>query len=830
MVFLAMKQLKKQKKCHRGHWKAAFLLLFKNRHEAFNRLTKKEDKGDGIWVYYDSYAEFKKQQQKAKRWGFGLLGASAFVCVLFFVNLCFPVIFKSGASFDYAWQMSDLADWQKGTPDSGIDLYGEPGRLRLKPGKALEEISGRGFGGGYSLPGEAFYAAQIGMMGVTPNACYAYNQQTSPALADAKINYVFMLGQSIYAGTDRGLDIVDTKLTNSPEDDTIKNLSMSSEPALSSNLVFHASLGDGGRYLYVGTWGGLDVVDVVSNKKVAAYNSVSSPALPYNKVQHSFLDSRGLLYVSTNGGGLSVVDTKQTPAQADDVAVAWYGKQNGFLGSDRVYHAWLDEASGLLYVSTWSGGLSIVDTKQTVDPQDDVLLSSFNASSHIAIAGEKVKKSIMIDGRLFVAAYGDGLYEIAINDPLRADDDVLLNRFTARNGSLPSDDVSDIYFDQKEKVLAVSTYSGVSLFDVSGETLPIERFDESSSPALLSASASSVWSDGTRLIVGSEEDGLQIVDRSKQQKLAAYVSQPIDNRAGQARLVEAETLGGKTTVSVRCGQDKAVWEEHFVGEVSGRVKSAGASYVYKDGFLEVRGRGDVTLAASESVDFFPAGSVVRFRVRSLGGLARLSVYADDWEGAGKTLYVSQDWQIVRLFPKQAFSRLGLSASLLANQSLLVDWVSIENELGWSAWRVGADGQRAVDSNCPWLQYRLSLEAESGQIPAVRKVYVWGHYPEKGVYISEIIDGGEQRLWHNIQVEATVPEESSLEVQYRTALDPHTWSDWRKASPDLAASSRYLQYKLVLGSSSGKQTPEISSVRVDCDNTSSGAYGVGVMVD
>nr|MBP9752175.1 hypothetical protein [Candidatus Moranbacteria bacterium] len=122
-----------------------------------------------------------------------------------------------------------------------------------------------------------------------------------------------------------------------------------------------------GDLLYVSTWGGgLSVIDTkgtitpIDDELVVTYTTATTPAIGNNYVRRSSLQN-DLLYVSTNSG-LSVIDTKGTTDSADDTLVTTYTTTSTpAIGNNSTTHSFLDSFTRLLYVSTYSGGLSVID-------------------------------------------------------------------------------------------------------------------------------------------------------------------------------------------------------------------------------------------------------------------------------------------------------------------------------------------------------------------------------------------------------------------------------------------------------------------------------------
>ncbi|MDP1846114.1 MAG: kelch repeat-containing protein, partial [Candidatus Moranbacteria bacterium] len=144
----------------------------------------------------------------------------------------------------------------------------------------------------------------------------------------------------------------------------------------------------------------------------------TTPAIGNNYVRHSFLDStHNLLYVSTYGG-LSVINTQGTVDPADDTLVKTYTTSTSpAIGNNNVYHSFLDSTNNLLYVSTYDGGLSVLNTQGTVSPADDTLVKTYTTSTSPAIGNNYVYHSFLdsTNNLLYVSTYGGGLSVVNLN-------------------------------------------------------------------------------------------------------------------------------------------------------------------------------------------------------------------------------------------------------------------------------------------------------------------------------------------------------------------------------------------------------------------------------
>ena len=99
-------------------------------------------------------------------------------------------------------------------------------------------------------------------------------------------------------------------------------------------------------------------------------DAATDPAI----ITHQWEDASGYLIVSTWGGGVYIINTQNTPGTDDDTLVKrYYDGSSPPLASNFVYHTWLATAAPFtnqLYVST-TGGVSIISIGVVSNAGDD---------------------------------------------------------------------------------------------------------------------------------------------------------------------------------------------------------------------------------------------------------------------------------------------------------------------------------------------------------------------------------------------------------------------------------------------------------------------------
>jgi len=324
---------------------------------------------------------------------------------------------------------------------SSPNIMGFPLHSFLDNSRNLLYISGWGGGNGNGL-------AVIDTKGtVTPsddNLVATYGTTTSPAIAEDSTVHSFLdPGHNLlYITTmNRGVSVINTQGTTTPYDDTlVTTYSTTSSPAIGDNHTSMSFLDSSRNLLYIGTqYGGLSVIDTkgtiaaYDDTLVKTYNTASSPAITSNYVLNSFLDSaRNLLYVGTQGG-LSVIDTRGTVDPADDTLVTTYNSTSSpAIAGNQVLYSFLDPVRNLLYAGTIDSGLFVIDTKGTVTPSDDILATTYSTGSSPAIGGDRIAHAFLDESRNFLyIGTANGLSVIDTKGTVDSSDDTLVTTYKA---------------------------------------------------------------------------------------------------------------------------------------------------------------------------------------------------------------------------------------------------------------------------------------------------------------------------------------------------------------------------------------------------------------
>jgi hypothetical protein len=113
-------------------------------------------------------------------------------------------------------------------------------------------------------------------------------------------------------------------------------------------------------------------------------------------------------------------------------------------------------------------------------------------------------------------------------------------------------------------------------------------------------------------------------------------------------------------------------------------------------------------------------------------------------------------------------------------------------------------------------FYLYLSNISATVPLlVDAAQVAPTYQTSGTYVSCVYDAGATYAWQSVAWDPSLPAGTSLAVHAQTSVDSVTWSGWSTLAVNTGTSvvtpARYIQFQLVLSSTSNAQTPLINSV-------------------
>ncbi len=238
--------------------------------------------------------------------------------------------------------------------------------------------------------------------------------------------------------------------------------------------------------------------DVTLLKYVKTYTKTSVPAIADNSIFSSFLDaSSSFLYVSTYSDGLSVINTKT------NTLVKNYSKTSSpAIISNYIMSSFFDASSSLLYVST-QDGLSVINTKT------DTLVKNYTTATTPAIVNNNVQSS-------FLDASSSLLYVNTWNglSVINTKTDTLAKTYTsATNPAIINRYVNNSFLDASSSLLYVSTQGGVSVINTNTNTL-VKTYTTATTPAIVNNEVKSSFLDTSSgyLYVSTWGGGLSVIN------------------------------------------------------------------------------------------------------------------------------------------------------------------------------------------------------------------------------------------------------------------------------------------------------------------------------
>jgi hypothetical protein len=311
----------------------------------------------------------------------------------------------------------------------------------------------------------------------------AYTPTSSPPIANEIVNGSFLdsARNILYVSTDGGLSAINTQGTLNPSDDVlVMTYNLTSTPDIPDDqfdYVKQTFLDEPHNLLYISTFGGgltvintQGTVDPSDDVREMTYNLTSTPALPSEYTTGAFLDNaRHLLYISTYGG-LTVINTQDTVDPSDDTLVEVYDTNVMPLIDNWVNQSFLDTDHNLLYVSGYGGGLSVINTQGTVDPADDTFVTRYNTTSTPAIAGTFLQRTLLdtMHHLLYVATEG-GLSVINTQNTIDPADDTLVTTYNASSTpALGGDVIQNVFLDVSHNHVYVLAEGGMYVINTQG--------------------------------------------------------------------------------------------------------------------------------------------------------------------------------------------------------------------------------------------------------------------------------------------------------------------------------------------------------------------------
>lgn len=387
-----------------------------------------------------------------------------------------------------------LDDFAKGDQGDLTNIYQSPGDIELKyftsdytettrkDFRAEYLLNDRGSTSTYNADDENNVNGNVQI-----NKGYIYSTSTNPSIANNRVIHSFLDSSDnlLYVSTDFGLSIINTNGTTIPSDDTfVMTYNKRSTPAILGNFVRHSFLDKTNPahvLLYISTDVGLVVVDTkntpldqTDDVVIATYNPTNYPgSVPNKNMYHSMLVS-DQIYLSTYGGGLTVINRNGTPLDPSDDTFSTYSTTSTpALVGDFVRNSFLDPATHYLYVSSFDdykalpndGGVTVIDTKGTQSILDDTLVKTYLTNTVPSIGRNSVVNTYLNSSNnlIYVSTQGGGL---SVIDP--TDNNFALTYSTSSNPAILSNNVSRSYLNTSNNYLYIATDQGISVIDTKG--------------------------------------------------------------------------------------------------------------------------------------------------------------------------------------------------------------------------------------------------------------------------------------------------------------------------------------------------------------------------
>lgn len=395
---------------------------------------------------------------------------------------------QSGVSSDYTETTKSQFDLGNTTSSTIIN---EPGDIEIAPMTANEYHTLYNYG--------------------APCELYCVNEVT----VDNTSNLIYI---STHDGYDAigGAVVINTQGTTDTADDVfIVKYSITSTPAIADNHVYHIALDDTNHLVYISTGAGLSVIntqgtpyDASDDTLLITYTDTSTPALPNatfwnNLIKGAVIDTANhLIYVGTWSGGLAVINTYNTVDPTDDTIQVYTSASTGGVIKDEIRTVTLDTDNNLVYVSSPYGGVSVIDTKGTIDILDDTWTIQYTNTSTPPITANEIVDIIPDATNHLLYIQGNGwLSVINTQGTITPSDDTLVTNYNSTDTPtfVPGDGTLYPNPDPSNNLLYINTNVGLSVintqgtpYDISDDTVTI-RYTSGNSDMVSNDSRFSVF-------------------------------------------------------------------------------------------------------------------------------------------------------------------------------------------------------------------------------------------------------------------------------------------------------------------------------------------------
>jgi signal transduction histidine kinase/ligand-binding sensor domain-containing protein/CheY-like chemotaxis protein len=380
-------------------------------------------------------------------------------------------------------------------------------------------------------------------------------------------NTIFSITQNtdgkIFIGTNRGLNILDTKTT-------IFNHYITSESNVSllSNTIQNIFIGSEGT-IWIACWaGGVSMFDKRFGK-FTLYQHIKQDvnALSGNSVTCFTEDVNRNIWIATDGGGINCFN----PTEKKFISYQTDSKYTQSLTNNKVL-AIASDAHGDLWAGMWAGGLNCfkINKSQLILKRKYQYVDENNPAS-TSVFNFYVNKN----GQLWVGNFGTGAYFLGTNTykftpfPIKDSTNKPLSFVTVRD--ILCDYRNDIWFGTQE--------SGLIRYNPTTENYEQFVHKEGDSTTLLSNSINIIFEDSKkRLWIGLDEGGLNVFDRKSKKFIHFTTDQGLPNNSIVGIL---EDNKGNLWISSFNGISKAI-----IDSTKGTLKLSFRNYTVQDGLQD----------------------------------------------------------------------------------------------------------------------------------------------------------------------------------------------------------------------------------------------------
>lgn len=703
------------------------------------------------------------------------------ICIFTFGSFFTKVSFASSNSITQTSQ----ADFKSGTPDTNTDLDSTLGSITL--GKNQTETFSQAGTSNWLQGTRTQTNTASDTIKLTKNF-FSYTDDGSPrsivyhrtiSMKEDTTDHILVVG------TAAGATTLDTKGTVDITDDTtLCNYNTTNFPQFNNQQYFwNVEYDHVNKLLYLFQLAdhGLEVVDTKGTATcsddvwLGHYNGGTTPGLASNYVYNGFVDyTNDLLWIATDGG-VNVIDRHGTNTLSDDTNFKYYL-------SAGTYAQWiyLDQPNHEFYVGSINGGYIVYDTKGTKDPSDDTTAGTVNSTTLTGFPSNNIQHiSEDPSGRyVLISTEGGGVAIVDTKNTISTSDDSLAAVYnTTATPAIPIDLARghDFYYDQPRNRLYVATQNALYIINTNG-TFPdpsddtlFKKIDTTSNPPVLggdSADASKVLVDSAGMVHVAAGNGLNIFDPDDNtySRTGSFISYPIFINQENSGLIKWDSVAPLNTsiqTQIRSGTTNILYEDNF--DDNNPSEYAGDFYGWNG--------------------FDAAGSVTEANgILHLTNLSQLNCCGNDdyfyfWLDFGKPN---------GYFPvgSRITTRIRFNSSTRVKHPTYSSYVFTDDY-----WESGAFG----DQNNVW--YDVSFNADQFNHP----------FSKIGFDIESLA--------------GTLQSTDSIDVDLVRIESPIVWGNWSNNFSDNTGSilpsgrdtQTYLQYKTILNSTDGINTPTISKV-------------------